>query len=179
MVLDPWDAVGTEEMTEYWRSVIPDISVSPAGDLSERESGLARVAEVRRRYALEIKHLGRTTRSGTGATTSITRISDWSALNTEERQNGRPGSPFALCFGIPSGRADADEAPLERRDFAILVQVGAGLLPKGALFLRDVPLVVHRHRRFRPLPGDANKRWRAEGRRIQPAVGRSRPVSTM
>ena len=149
-------------MTEYWRSIIPDILLGPPGDAGETRSTLGKAAEVRSRYVLEIKHLGRSTRSSIGATTGITRTSEWSPLTPEERQNGRPGSPFALCLGIPSGRADTDQASPGGPDFAILVHVGADLLPKGALFLGGVPLVVHRHRRFRPLPYDADVPWQPE-----------------
>lgn len=87
-------------------------------------NNLRRVAGVRERYALELKHLGRR-KGGRGFVTSgLTRISDWSPLTAEERTSGRAGSPFALCRGVPSGLssevATSSEAGL---DFAVVVSV--------------------------------------------------------
>jgi hypothetical protein len=118
---------------------------------------------VRQRYALELKHLTRTDRSRGFVTSRLTRISDWSPLSDEERRATRAESPFVLCRGVPSGlRVDADRRSDEGYDFAILVSVPPPFLPAGPLVLDGVPLVVHRVRPFRPLPGNADELWGRE-----------------
>lgn len=87
----------------------------------------------------------------------LTRISDWSPLTYQERDDTRAGSPFALCRGTPSGlRARRQHGLDEELDFAILVSVPPPFLPAGLLVLDGVPLVVHRFRPVRPLPSDAD-----------------------
>lgn len=160
MVLDPWAVLGDAEMTEYWRSVVPALSTDAAGDQTGVENDRHRVASVRQRYALELKHLTRTERSRGFVTSRLTRISDWSPLTDEERIGTRAESPFALARGIPSGlRRDADRRSDERLDFAILASVPPPFLPAGPLMLDGVPLVVHRFRPFRPVPGNADELW--------------------
>jgi hypothetical protein len=85
MVLDPWDVLGDLEMTEHWRSVVPALSTDVAGDLTGVGNDQHRVAAVRRRYALELKHLTRTERSSGFVTIRLTRISAWSPLTDQER----------------------------------------------------------------------------------------------
>lgn len=46
--------------------------------------------------------------------------------------------------------------------FAILVSVPPPFLPAGLLVLDGVPLVVHRFRPVRPLPGNADVLWPRE-----------------
>ena len=163
MVLDPWDALGDPEMTERWRSVVPALSIDPADDRTGVANDGARVVAVRRRYALELKHLTRTERSRGFVTSRLTRISDWSPLTDQERRGTRPGSPFVLCRGVPSGLcADADRRSCAHLDFAILVSVPPPFLPGGPLVLDGAPLVVLRIRPFRPLPGDADRLWPPE-----------------
>ncbi|MDQ6806168.1 MAG: hypothetical protein M3065_14690 [Actinomycetota bacterium] len=163
MNLDPWDVVGSAEMTEHWRSVIPAISVEPVGGHGDVANDHGRASRVRQRYVLELKHLTETQRSRGFVSTGLTRISDWSPLTDEERITTRPGSPFALCRGIPSGLS-SEVAPgsSDGRDFAILVSVPPPFLPAGPLRLNGVPLVIRRLRPFRPLPGDADKLWPLE-----------------
>jgi hypothetical protein len=163
MVLDPWDVVGDAEMTEYWRSVVPALSADPADDQTDVENDRQRVASVRQRYVLELKHLTRTERSRGFVTSRLTRVSDWSPLTDEERHARRADSPFALCQGIPSGlRLAADRRSDDGRDFAILVSVPPPFLPAGPLVLDGIPLVVHRFRPFRPLPGNTDVLWPRE-----------------
>lgn len=163
MVLDSWDVEGDRQMTEYWRSVIPALSVNSTEDQTNVANNLPRVAGVRQRYVLELKHLGRREGGRGFVTSGLTRISDWSPLSAEERKSGRAGSPFALCRGVPSGLssevATGSEAGL---DFAVVVSVPPPFLPADSLFLDGVPLVVHGYRRFRPLPGNADALWPPE-----------------
>lgn len=157
MVLEPWDVRGDSEMTEHWRSVVPAMSTDIAADQTGVENARPRLATVRQRYALELKHLTQTERSHGFITSCLTRISDWSALTDQECGGRRAESPFALCRGIPSGlRLDGDRRGDEDLDFAILVSVPPPFLPAGLLVLDGVPLVVRRFRPFRPLPGDAD-----------------------
>lgn len=44
-------------------------------------------------------------------------------------------------------------------EFAILVSVPPPFLPAGLLILDGVPVVVHRFRPVRPLPGNADALW--------------------
>ena len=90
MVLDPWDVLGGTEMTEYWRSVVPALSADPADDQTDVENDRQRVASVRQRNVLELKHLTRSERSRGFVTTRLTRISDWSPLTDEERHGNAP-----------------------------------------------------------------------------------------
>jgi hypothetical protein len=163
MVVDAWDVEGDVEMTEYWRSVLPALSVGSADDQTGIANDLRRAAGVRQRYMLELKHLARREGGSAFVRSGLTRISDWSPLTSEERKTWRPDSPFALCRGVPSGlsgRASTDsEADL---DFALLVSVPPPFLPAGPLFLDGVPVVVHRHRPVRPLPSNADARWPPE-----------------
>jgi len=163
MVLDPWDVLGDAEMTEYWRSVVPMLSADPADDRTDVENERQRVAGVRQRYVLELKHLTQTERSRGFVTSRLTRISDWSPLTDEERHATRADSPFALCRGVPSGlHVDADCRSEDGLDFAILVSVPPPFLPAGPLVLDGVPLVVHRFRPFRPLPTNTDVLWPRE-----------------
>jgi hypothetical protein len=165
MERDRWDTRGDAEMTDHWRSVVPALSLDPAGDQTDVANGWARAVGVRRRYALELKHLAQSERSAgsVSVTTRLTRISDWSPLTGEERDTHRPGSPFALSRGIPSGLiAGAGARVGTGLDYALLISIAPLFLPAGALFLEGVPLVVHRIRRFRPLPWDADVRWPVE-----------------
>ncbi|MFZ1994869.1 MAG: hypothetical protein WAU75_12225 [Solirubrobacteraceae bacterium] len=160
MVIDPWDVLGDLKMTEHWRSVIPALSTDAASDQNDVENDQHRAVTVRQRYALELKHLTRTQRSRGFVISRLTRISDWSPLTGQERRGTRAGSPFALCRGIPSGlRPDADRLSDESLDFAILVSVPSPFLPAGLLVLDGVPLVVHRFRPVRPLPGNTDELW--------------------
>jgi hypothetical protein len=111
MVLDPWDVVSDLEMTEHWRSVVPALSTDVAGDQTGVENDLHRVGTVRQRYALELKHLTRTERSGGFVISRLTRISDWSPLTDQERADTRPDAAFALCRGIPSGLPTRGSSP--------------------------------------------------------------------
>ena len=87
----------------------------------------------------------------------LTRISDWSPLTDQERADTRVDSPFALCRGVSSGLRQRDDRRLDDDlDFAILVSVPPPFLPAGVLVLDGVPLVVHRFRPVRPLPGNAD-----------------------
>ena len=63
MVLDAWDVLGDAEMTEHWRSVVPALSADGANDQTDVENDRQRVAGVRQRYVLELKHLTQTERS--------------------------------------------------------------------------------------------------------------------
>jgi hypothetical protein len=163
MVLDPWDVLGDPKMTEHWRSVVPALSTHAGNDQTGVDNDLHHAVIVRRRYALELKHLTRTERSRGFVTSRLTRISDWSRLTDKERHTGRAESPFALCRGVPSGlRLDTDSRSEEALDFAILVSVPPPFLPAGPLMLDGVPLVVHRFRPFRPLPSNADVLWPRE-----------------
>ena len=163
MVLDRWDVLGDQEMTEHWRSVVPALSTDVAGDQTGVENDRHRVGTVRQRYALELKHLTRTERSRGFVISRLTRISDWSLLTDQERAETRAGSPLALCRGIPSGlRPPGDRRLDEDLDFAILVSVPPPFLPSGLLLLDGVPLVVHRFRPVRPLPGNTDVLWPRE-----------------
>lgn len=73
-MLDSWDLEGEIEMTEYWRSIVPDISLCGAEDLTGLANARQRVESIRQRYALELKHVAR--RGSIGATSRVTRISD-------------------------------------------------------------------------------------------------------
>jgi hypothetical protein len=143
MRLNAWDDEGDTERTEYWRTIVPALSTSPGDDLTGVTNTHERVAAVRQRYVLELKHLARSG-SVTAVRTGLTRIADWSALDEVERLHGRPGSPFALCRGVPSGRSDAVRAEAEALDFALLVSLPPAFLPGGLLVLEGVPLVVAR-----------------------------------
>jgi hypothetical protein len=163
MVLDPWDVLGDPEMTEHWRSVLPALSVDAADDQTGSENDRHRVASMRRRYALELKHLTQSAHSRGFVTSAVTRISDWSPLTEQERRDTRADSPFALCRGIPSGlRPHDDRDSDDDLDFAILVSVPPPFLPAGPLVLDGVPLVVHRFRPVRPLPTNTDERWPPE-----------------
>jgi hypothetical protein len=162
-VLDPWDVLGDLEMTEHWRSVVPALSTDAAGDQTGVENDRYRVESVRQRYALEFKHLTRTKRSHGFVSSRLTRISDWSPLADHERADTRVDSPFALCQGVPSGLRERDDRRLDGElDFAILVSVPPPFLPAGLLVLDGVPLVVHRFRPVRPMPGNADALWPRE-----------------
>jgi hypothetical protein len=157
MALDPWDVLGDLEMTEHWRSVVPGLSTDAAGDQTSVENDRHHVETVRRRYALELKHLTQTERSRGFVISRLTRISDWSPLSDQERAGTRAGSAFALCRGVPSGLRPAEDCREDDDlDFAILVSVPPPFLPAGLLILDGVPLVVHRFRPVRPLSGDAD-----------------------
>jgi len=163
MLLDSWDVVGDPEMTEHWRRVVPALSVDVADDQTGDENDRARVAAVRHRYALELKHLTRTEQSSGFVHSQLTRLSDWSPLTGQERRDTRAGSPFALCRGVPSGlRPPSGLSRDTRYDFAIVISVPPPFLPFGALILDGVPLVIHRFRPFRPLPGNADELFPAE-----------------
>jgi hypothetical protein len=92
MTWDDWDFEGHESRVEYWRSVVPALSVSP------------------------------------------------------ERREGRPLPPFALCRGVPSGvcRTPCSDGWQGALDFALLVWTVPDLMPRGALFVDGVPLVIAR-----------------------------------
>jgi hypothetical protein len=159
-MVDSSDLEGTIEMTEHWRSVVPDFSVELASDLTDVANDHRRVELVRQRYALELKHLGGRKRSGVS---SLTRVSDWVPATAQERQTPRQGVPFALCRGIPSVLAEVDpDRALDGLDYAILVPVGRPLLPRGPLLLDGVPLVIRCFSRDRPLPGNADELWPPE-----------------
>ena len=149
-----WEAKGEIAMTEHWRSVVPDLSIDLRTDQTDIANDRRRVEQVRRRYALELKHLGGRKHSGTS---SLTRISDWVQLAPDERQRPRPRVPFALCRGVASALAvPAAGRPEDGLDYAIRVQVGPGLLPLGPLLLDGVPLVIHALAPNRTLPGNAD-----------------------
>jgi hypothetical protein len=156
-MLNAWQLVGDAAMTEHWRSVVPDLSVA----LDEDQTGVAndrrRAESVRRRYALELKHIGGRKRGGMS---SLTRISDWVAAPALERRAQPQGVPFSLCLGVPSVLAEPDpKRVLDGLDYAILIAVGPVLLPCGPLLLDGVPLVIRCGGLNRPLPGDADVRW--------------------
>jgi hypothetical protein len=152
-----WQVEGELSMTEHWRSVVPDLSVDLAEDQTDIANDRRRVESVRQRYALELKHLGGRKRSGS---TSLTRISDWVPLTSDERQAPRPRVPFALCRGVASVLVEPAPGRLEDGlDYAIRVQVGPGLLPHGPLLLDGVPLVIHAQAPNRPLPANADELW--------------------
>jgi hypothetical protein len=69
-----WDLEGEIAMTEHWRSVVPDLAIDLARDQTDIANDRRRVERVRRRYALELKHVGGRKHSGMS---SLTRISDW------------------------------------------------------------------------------------------------------
>jgi hypothetical protein len=163
MVLDSWDVLGDLEMTEHWRSVVPALSTEAAGDQTSVENDRHRVETVRQRYALELKHLTQTERSRGFVISRVTRISDWSPLTDQERADTRAGSAFALCRGVPSGLRPPEKRRLDDDlDFAILVSVPPPFLPARLLILDGVPLVVHRFRPVRPLPGNVDALWPGE-----------------
>lgn len=179
MALDPWDVLGDLEMTEHWRSVVPALSTDAAGDQTSVENDRHCVETVRRRYALELKHLTQTERSRGFVVSRLTRIADWSPLTDHERAGTRADSAFALCRGVPSGlRRPEDRRLDDDLDFAILVSVPPPFLPAGPLILDGVPLVVHRFRPFRPLPGNADALWPAspQSRPTPPSANRSQNV---
>jgi hypothetical protein len=162
--LDRWDEIGDHEQTEHWRSVLPDLSLDPGDDLTEVANTGSRVAEIRQHYARDFKHLTGPRGSWHGSTaTGLTRLCDWSPLTNQEQTDGRGDSPFALSRGVPSGLAH-NRRPLSEGalDFAIRVSVPPPFLPRGLLLLDGVPLVVHRRRPFRPLPGNADELWPPE-----------------
>jgi hypothetical protein len=161
MSLDRWDEIGNPEQTEHWRSVLPEFSVADAEDLTGVSNSIERVAAIRQHYVLAFKHLTGPRGSWVGGTaTGLTRLCDWSALTERERTEGRPGSPFVLCRGIPSGLAADLQSPAGGElDFAIRVTVAPTFLPAGLLVLEGVPIVVHRCRPFRPLPINADELW--------------------
>jgi hypothetical protein len=162
-MLDPWDFEGDVEMTEHWRTVVPALSIRPAEDLTSVANAQRRATSVRQRYMLELKHLARRGGSWSSVTSSLTRISDWSELTPEERATTRSNSPFALCRGVPSGLSGATHAGLDDGlDFALLISVPPTFLPSGPFFLEGVPLVIHRVRRVRPLPSNAELLWPSE-----------------
>ena len=105
MVLDPWAVLGDAEMTEYWRSVVPALSTDAAGDQTGVENDRHRVASVRQRYALELKHLTQTERSRGFVTSRLTRISDWSPLTDQERIGTRAESGSRSLGESPRGYA--------------------------------------------------------------------------
>jgi hypothetical protein len=149
-----WDVEGEITMTEHWRSVVPDLSIDLAGDQTDIDNDRRRVEHVRQRYTLELKHVGGYKHVGM---TSLTRISDWVRLTPEERKAPRPRVPFALCRGVASVLAQPDPDRAEDGlDYAIRVQVGPGLLPRGPLLLDGVPLVIHALAPNRPVPGNAD-----------------------
>jgi hypothetical protein len=155
-----WDVLGDQEITEHWRSVVPALSTEAAGDQTGVENDRHRVETVRRRYSLELKHLTQTERSRGFVISRLTRISDWSPLTDQERTDTRADSAFALCRGVPSGVAPpGDHREDDDLDFAILVSVPPPFLPAGLLTLDGVPLVVHRFRPVRPLPGNTEALW--------------------
>lgn len=157
-----WDYTGSAEMTEYWRRVVPALSVRTDEDRSDVDNDRWRVRLVRERYALELKHIGASGNLKL-ATSRLTRLCEWSALTPQERSTGRRDSPFALCRGVPSGLSfQAHTQPQEGLDFAVLISVPPELLPSGPLFLEGVPIVVQAHHRFRPVPGNADERWPPE-----------------
>ena len=86
-----------------------------------------------------------------------------SPLTNQEQTDGRGDSPFALSRGVASGLAH-NRRPLseDALDFAIRVSVPPTFLPRGLLLLDGVPLVVHRYRPFRLLPGNADEMWPPE-----------------
>jgi hypothetical protein len=156
MRVEDWDYAGSAEMTEYWRSVVPDLASDPETDKTGVSNDQHRVVEVRRRFALELKHIGRG--SGPSVTrSSITRLADWSAMLDADPKAGHPGPAWALARGVPS-RLAAPAEPLDHAglDFALLIVVPPELLPNGLLTLAGVPLVIGRHRPFRPLPDEAH-----------------------
>jgi hypothetical protein len=149
MAWDDWDFEGHESRVEYWRSIVPALSVSPDADQTGTENSLGRVAGVQQRYLLELKRIG----GGMGARSELTRVSDWSPLAELERREGRSRSPFALCRGVPSGmrRAPRSEGWQEALDFALMVWTVPALMPRGALFLDGVPLIIARRPPNQPL----------------------------
>lgn len=151
MSWDDWDFEGHESRVEYWRSIVPDLSVAPDADQTGTENSVGRVADVHQRYLLELKQIGR--RGGIGAHSELTRISDWSPLDEQERGEGRPRSPFALCRGVPAGlcRAPCSESWHDALDFGVMIWTVPGLMPRGALFLDGVPLVIARRPPNQPL----------------------------
>jgi hypothetical protein len=151
MVWDLWSVEGDVGMTEHWRTVVPDLSVDTADDRTGIANDRYRVAAIRQRYVLELKHLTGA-KSPSFVTSGVTRLSDWSPLTPEERLSSRPDSPFALAGGVPSGLA-SERPPLsdDLLDFALLIFVPPALLPKGALFLDGAPLVIARRRPVEPL----------------------------
>jgi hypothetical protein len=103
-----WGRTGTAEMTEHWRSAVPDLSTDSTLDRTSVDNDWARVIAVRQRYLLELKHVGQTDRSRGHVLTRLTRVSDWTPLTDQEQLTGRASSPYALCRGVASGlRADA------------------------------------------------------------------------
>jgi hypothetical protein len=164
MSLDRWDEVGDLEQTEHWRSILPEFSVADGGDLTGISNSFERVAAIRQHYVLAFKHLTGPRGSWHGGTgTGLTRVCDWTALTERERTQGRPGSAFGLCRGVPSELAPGLQSPAGGElDFAIRVTVPPTLLPAGLLILEGVPMVVHRYRGFRPLPINADELWPPE-----------------
>ena len=128
-MVDSSDLEGTIEMTERWRSVVPDFSVELASDLTDVANDHRRVELVRQRYALELE-----APRGTQPVRGVVADSrlDWVPATAQERQTPRQGVPFALCRGIPSVLAEVDpDRALDGLDYAILVPVGRPLLPVG------------------------------------------------
>jgi hypothetical protein len=118
---------------------------------------------VRQRYALELEHLTRTELSAGFVQSQLTSLSDWLPLTGQERRDTRAGSPFALCRGVPSGlRPPSGPSRDTRYDFAIVISVPPPFLPYGALIIDGVPLVIHRFRPFRPLPGNSDELFPTE-----------------
>ena len=164
MSLDRWDEIGDPEQTEHWRSVLPELSVTDGEDLTGVSNSVERVAAIRQHYVLAFKRLTGPRGSWHGAAaTGLTRVRDWTALTEPERTEGRPGSPFVLCRGVPSGLAPGLQPPAGGElDFAIRATVPPTFLPAGLLVLEGVPIIVHRYRPFRPLPINADKLWPPE-----------------
>lgn len=152
MSWDDWDFDGHESRVEYWRSIVPALSVAPNTDRTGTENSVRRATDVQRRYLLELKQIGR---SGgvIAARSELTRISDWSPLDEEERREGRAQSPFALSRGVPSGlcRAPRSDGWQDALDFAVMVWTVPDLMPRGALFIDGVPLVIARRPPNQPL----------------------------
>jgi hypothetical protein len=58
MSWDDWDFEGHESRVEYWRSIVPALSIAPDADRTGIDNSAGRVADVQQRYLLELKQIG-------------------------------------------------------------------------------------------------------------------------
>jgi hypothetical protein len=141
-VTGAWEAEGRSEVTARWCLAIPAFSTDPASDLTGRANRYQRVQGILGRYRRELSRL-----VPTGAGAGITRLSCRSPASRDDRPDLTHANGFALSAGVPSGLPPSvpedHETCWAALDYALMVMVpDESHLPRGAVFLQGVPLVV-------------------------------------